>query len=388
MKPIVVVVGTRAEAIKLIPVYIAIKETGANVLLCATFQHLEMLQQVLDVFVVVPDFNLGIMKQDQDLFYVTEAVLQKTKEIYLKTKPSLVMVHGDTTTTMAAALSAFYLKIPIAHVEAGLRTGDINNPFPEEMNRKIVGQIATYHFTPTAMATANMIAEGVKRENLFCTGNTVVDSLHWIKNKILANEITVDSTLQMQVDECRRKKQKIVILTAHRRESFSGGLLRIFKAMKDFVESHKDVFIIYPYHPNPNVIQAIEASGIKNVKNIMVIPPLSYKNMIYLLMSSDWVATDSGGIQEEAVSLGRRVICLRDVTERHEAVWEGIEILTGTDEKRILDAMNFFYNIRLPVEASSIYGDGKACKRIIAILRDKLILNGMERKQFFLKEIG
>ncbi|MCK4265298.1 UDP-N-acetylglucosamine 2-epimerase (non-hydrolyzing) [Candidatus Babeliales bacterium] len=373
MKPIIVVIGTRAEAIKLLPVYLALKEAGLFVKLCATFQHSEMLQQVLQIFNIVPDFNLGIMKESQDLFHITESVLKKTKEIYIETKPSLVIVHGDTTTTMASALSAFYLQIPIAHVEAGLRTGDINHPFPEEMNRKVVGQIATYHFTPTALATANMISEGAKRENLFCTGNTIVDSLFWIRKKILNNEVEINSDLQFKVKECRKNNKKMVLLTAHRRESFDGGLLQIFKAMKEFAEQHQDVFIFYPYHPNPNVLRAIRESDIESVKNIYTMPPLDYKNIIYLLMSVDWIATDSGGIQEEAVSLGKKVICLRDITERHEGIWEGFEVLTGTDQKRILRAMEEFYSLKDSVKQGSfVYGDGKACNRILAILKNKL----------------
>jgi len=376
MKPIVLVVGTRAEAIKLVPLYLKLKEENISTYLCGTFQHFEMLQQVFDLFNVVPDFNLGIMKANQDLFYVHLEALQKTKEVYLQLKPSLVVVHGDTTTTLAAALAAFYLQIPIAHVEAGLRTGNIYSPFPEEMNRKVVGQIATYHFSPTALSTANILSEGVCRENVFCTGNTIVDALQLVKNKILNKEILIDLDLLLKIDACKKQKKKIILLTAHRRESFSGGIDRIFLAVKEFVNKHSDVVVFYPYHPNPNVLKALDASGLRNIENVFVMPPLIYKDLVYLLMVSDFVATDSGGIQEEAVSLGKRVLCLRDITERHEGVWEGIEVLVGTDTNKIFEGLKkFYFSIDNSVGSSSVYGDGNACKRIVSILKDKLNLN-------------
>lgn len=371
-KPIVLVIGTRAEAIKLIPLYLRLKEEHLPALLCATSQHSELLAQVCTIFNVVPDFNLDIMKKNQDLFHVTEAVLSKTKEVYLQTNPCLVIVHGDTTTTMAAALSAFYLKIPIAHVEAGLRTGDMNAPFPEEMNRKVVGQIATYHFAPTAFSTANILAEGVKRENVFCTGNTIVDALQLIKGKIENGLLPIDTELKQQVLSCKKNKQKIVLLTAHRRESFNGGLLRVFSAMKQFAKMHKDVSLFFPVHPNPNVRLAIEESNMGEESNILLLPSLGYNNLVYLLINSDWVASDSGGIQEEAVSLGKMVLVLRDITERWEGVWEGSEILVGTNEDLILSNMEKLYKKKLANTPSSVYGDGRACERIASILKNKV----------------
>lgn len=374
-KPIVIVVGTRAEAIKLIPLYLSLKNQNIFVLLCATFQHSEMLNQVFKLFNVVPDFDLNVMKKDQDLFYLNSVILEKTKDVYLKTNPRLVLVHGDTTTTMAAAMAAFYLHIPIGHVEAGLRTGNMNSPFPEEMNRKIVGQIATYHFAPTAFSVANLLSEGVKRENVFCTGNTVVDALNFIKNEIKTNSIKIDKDIFKVIQECKQKKQKIVLLTAHRRESFRGGLLRIFKTIKKFALLHEDVLIIYPTHPNPNVLRAVEESGIKNVKNIYSCSALCYKDLVYVLMNSDFVATDSGGIQEEAVSLGKPVLALRDVTERWEGVWQGCEKLVGANEKLIWQGMEEFYKNNVKHYPSNIYGDGRACIKIVTILKDKLKLN-------------
>jgi UDP-N-acetylglucosamine 2-epimerase (non-hydrolysing) len=373
LSPIILVVGTRAEAIKLIPLYFELKKEKLPALLCATDQHLEMLKDVFSVFDVTPDFSFNIMKQNQDLFHVTTSVLKETKSLYQKIKPSLVIVHGDTTTTMSAALSAFYLHIPIAHVEAGLRTGNMQSPFPEEMNRKIVGQIANYHFSPTAFSTANLLAEGVPRENVFCTGNPVVDALHWVKEKIINKKIQIDSTLQNLVTECKQKNKKMILLTAHRRESFNGGLLRIFNSVKQFAITHPDVFIFYPTHPNPNVQKAINESGITSLKNIFTTKQILYKDLIYLLMNVNWVATDSGGIQEEAVSLGKKVIALRDFTERMEGVWEGSEVLVGTNEQKILNTLEQFYNEQTTkLSPSTIYGDGKACTRIVSILKERL----------------
>ena len=374
-RPIVIVVGTRAEAIKLIPLYLSLKKQNFFVLLCATFQHSEMLNQVFKIFNVTPDFDLNVMKKDQDLFYLNSVILEKTKEVYLKTDPSLVLVHGDTTTTMAAAMSAFYLHIPVGHVEAGLRTGNINSPFPEEMNRKIVGQIATYHFAPTAFSVANLLSEGINRENVFCTGNTIVDSLNLIKNEIKNNKIEIDKNIFEKVQQCKQKKQKIILLTAHRRESFNGGLLRIFKTIKKFALLHEDVLFLYPVHPNPNVLKAVDESGIKNIKNIYSCSALCYKDLIYVLMNSDFVATDSGGIQEEAVSLGKPVLALRDITERWEGVWQGCEKLVGTNEKFIWQGLNEFYKSNRKYLPSNIYGDGQTCSKIVAILKNKLKLN-------------
>lgn len=375
MKPIILVVGTRAEAIKLIPLFLELKKEKINALLCGTFQHSEMLDQVCKLFNVVPDFNLNVMKQGQDLFYLNTIILEKTKEVYLKVDPLIVLVHGDTTTTMAAAMSAFYLHIPIGHIEAGLRTGNMQSPFPEEMNRKVVGQIADYHFAPTAFSTANLLAEGVKRERVFCTGNTIVDALFWMKEKIEKNQIEIEEEVKNFVQDCKNNNKKIILLTAHRRESFDGGLSRIFEAIKKFAIEHDDVCIFFPVHPNPNVLSAVKESGIENIKNIFTCKPVSHKELIYLLLNIYFVATDSGGIQEEAVSLGKRVLVLRDVTERWEGVWDGSEKLVGTNPDLILTGLNEFYNLDTGVNMeSSIYGDGNACKRIVNILKSKFNL--------------
>ncbi|KKP24428.1 MAG: UDP-N-acetylglucosamine 2-epimerase [candidate division TM6 bacterium GW2011_GWF2_28_16] len=372
-KPILLVIGTRAEAIKLIPLYLAFKKENINVLLCATFQHSDLLQQVFDIFKITPDFNLDVMIKDQDLFYLQKTIMERVREVYHKVNPILVLVHGDTTTTMSAALAAFYLNIPVGHVEAGLRTGNMRSPFPEELNRKLVTQIADLHFAPTAFSTANLLAEGVARTKVFCTGNTVVDVLLYMKDLILNNKIDIDLKIKNIIEKAKSENKKIVLLTAHRRESFGPGLVRIFNSIKKFANLHKDVLIILPAHPNPNVLVAINNSGIKNTKNIIITESLLYKDLIYLLINSNFVATDSGGIQEEAVSLGKHVIVLRDVTERWEGVWDGSEDLVGTNENLILSSLEKCYHLKKETEKmSSIYGDGKSCNRIVSIIRKNL----------------
>ena len=372
-KPILLVVGTRAEAIKLIPVYLALQQAKVYSLLCTTFQHSQLSEQVFDVFNIVPDFNLNVMIQNQDLFYLQNTILHKTRDLYLKTNPALILVHGDTTTTMASAMSAFYLNIPIGHVEAGLRTGNMRAPFPEEMNRKVVGQIATYHFAPTAFSAANLLSEGIKRENVFCTGNTVVDALFWMRDKINSGQIEIDKKIIFHIQKCKKQKRKMILLTAHRRESFGGGLLRIFKTIKKFAQKHPDAFVFYPVHPNPNVLKVIKESKIDEIENIFMMKPILYKDLIYLLMNVDWVTTDSGGIQEEAVSLGKRVLVLRDITERWEGVWDGSEELVGTNPELILNSLEKFYAMpNLSFPKSSVYGDGNSCKRIVSIIKTKL----------------
>lgn len=367
--PVLFVVGTRPEAIKLIPIYKALLAEGFEALLCATFQHNELLQQVFTIFEVEPDFRLDVMKKDQDLFYLTSVILERCKDVYTKVRPKLVCVHGDTTTTFAASLAAFYLHIPVAHVEAGLRTGNMRSPFPEEMNRKVVGQFADYHFAPTAFSTAHLLAEGVRRDRIFCTGNTIVDALHWIKNRIETGAVSIPAELKKYVASTHAAHKKLVLLTAHRRESFNGGLARIFNAVKDFLENSDEINIVVPLHPNPHVVEAFNQSGLREHKNIFVTPPLVYSDLVYLLTNSAFVVTDSGGIQEEAVSLGKPVIVLRDVTERWEGVWEGAEKLVGTDSIKIKQAMSELVAANEPHAPSTVYGDGNAVKRIVAVIR-------------------
>ena len=373
VQPIMLVVGTRAEAIKLVPVYQEFKRQNVPVTLCATFQHSDLLQQVWDIFDITPDFNLNIMKHGQDLFYITTTILDKIRQIYEQAQPSLVLVHGDTSTTFAAALAAFYLHIPIGHIEAGLRTGNMQSPFPEEMNRKVVGQIADYHFAPTPFATAHLLSEGVPRQRIFCTGNTIVDALYDIQKKLAAGALVVSEHIKTYVERCKQQGKKLILLTAHRRESFNGGLVRIFNGVKKFVSEHDDVVVFYPYHPNPNVISAIAESGINHEPRVFMHEPLLYKDLIFILESCDWVATDSGGIQEEAVSLGKRVLVLRDITERWEGVWEGSEILVGTDQEKFFRYMEQLYAMDdVSVKRSLVYGDGSAARTIVTIVKTML----------------
>jgi UDP-N-acetylglucosamine 2-epimerase (non-hydrolysing) len=388
MKKIVVVIGTRPDAIKLIPLYKLLKQEGFDAVLCSTDQHADLLTDILELFDVVPDISLNVMKAGQDLFYLTSVILEKMRVELLRIKPDLVLVQGDTTTAFAAALAAFYLRIPIGHVEAGLRTGNLNAPFPEEANRKFITQIADFHFAPTALNAANLLAEGVARDKVFCTGNTVVDALLSIKNQIEIGICSVDPNLKEKILYHKNQNKKIVLLTAHRRESHDGGLVRIFTAIKKFCQQHQDVVFFYPLHPNPNVTQALELSGLHNLSNVYLLKPLFYKDLVYVLSSIDWVVTDSGGIQEEAVCLGKRVLVLRDVTERTESLWEGMGKLVGTNEELIMKSMQELYDgsssSRQPNEAAfSVYGDGQACSRIVSIIQKRMHvreLYGVEKK--------
>lgn len=371
-KPIVIVLGTRPGAIKLIPLYLALKEAGIPTALCATYQHDEMLQQVLDLFQVTADFRLNIMKLDQDLFYLTSSIITGLKSIFTKINPLLVLVHGDTTTTFTAALAAFYLKIPIGHLEAGLRTGDKYSPYPEEINRKFVTNVATYHFAPTSLNVANLLHEDIDRSSIFCTGNVVVDALNIIRNKIQSGELIIDKKLHEIMISCKQQKKKTILLTAHRRESFDGGLVRIFKTVKKFAQEHDDLFVFFPVHPNPHVLQAVKESGIDELENVYCSSPLMYKDLVYLVLSVDWIMTDSGGIQEEGMSIGKKVLILRDVTERIEGVWEGLGELVGTNEQKIFEGMTKLYSQKTTTTPTNIYGDGNACKRIVSILETQL----------------
>lgn len=367
------IIGTRPEGIKMMPVYKALKKAGLPTILCSTAQHADLLKDIFELFKIVPDYELNIMRQDQDLFYITNEVLIKTKSIFSSINPSMVIVQGDTTSAMAAALSAFYLKIPIAHVEAGLRTKDIYAPFPEELNRCFISLIAAYHFAPTQATAMQLLAQGIRRETIFCTGNTVVDALHEIKKQIEAGEIQVNQELKETVLKFKAKARKLMLLTAHRRESFNGGLVNIFKAIKQALEANPDLYIIYPMHPNPAVAQALKEVDLHKMENIFITSPIEYKNMVYLLCMVDAVATDSGGIQEEAISLGKHVLVLRQKTERLEGVWAGLATLVGTDIERIKIGIEAILNrpANLP-SMKNVYGDGHAGERIATIVADAL----------------
>ncbi len=372
--PVVLIIGTRPEGIKMIPLYYALKARGVPTVLCSTMQHGQLLNDIFDLFGVKPDIDLGIMRMDQNLFYLTQAILQKTKELFTTITPSVVVVQGDTTSAMAAALAAFYLHIPVCHVEAGLRTDDIHNPFPEEMNRRFITTIATYHYTPTLMAKNNVLQEGVPAERIMHSGNTVVDALRIIRTKIKHQEIAITAALENVVDACLARKQKIIVLTMHRRESFNGSLEKVLHAIKQFLQQHPDVFCVYSYHPNPAVIEALHRVGMSTLPNILVTEPYLYHDFVYLLSAASWVMTDSGGIQEEALSLGKPILVLRQVTERQEGVSAGFAQLVGTDPdainagmQRCLEQCDTFQ------PEQSVYGDGYAAEKIAAHIEQLLV---------------
>lgn len=366
---ILLVVGTRPEAIKMVPVYQALKKRGAQVFLCATNQHTSLLEQVFTVFGVAADIKLDIMKPGQDLFYITQAILEKMRNVIEEYNPALLAVHGDTTTAFAAALSAFYKKVPVAHIEAGLRSGDIFAPYPEEMNRKCITQMASYHFAPTAFNVGQLFSEGVARDRVYCTGNTVVDALHYVQANIEQHPDLVDRALVERITQCKKKGHRVMLLTAHRRESLDGDIVNALRAIAQFLDQHADLNALFPVHPNPRVMEAVCQAGLDKHAQIMLVPALSYRDLVYVLSQVDWVVTDSGGLQEEAVSLGRPVLVLRDVSERAECFWEGFGRLVGTSGDLIISGLQDCYDgVMLKKTASAIYGDGKASVRIAEIM--------------------
>ncbi len=386
MKKIMLVFGTRPEAIKMAPLvkaFQACKEDFETVV-CVTGQHREMLDQVLSLFDIKPDFDLNIMKQGQDLYDVTSRVLLGMRDVFKTCVPDILFVHGDTTTSTAAALAAFYHQIPVAHVEAGLRTGNIYSPWPEEMNRLITGRIATYNLSPTKLSRENLLRENVSDSKIVVTGNTVIDALHWVTNKInndkdlnanLAKELVTKGYDVTRLSNGRR----LVLITGHRRENFGDGFRNICNALKALSEKYPDVDFVYPMHLNPNVRRPIhEAFGedLSNLDNMFFIEPLEYLMFIFLMEKSDVVLTDSGGIQEEAPGLGKPVLVMRDTTERPEALEAGTVKLVGTDYDAIVDNVSLLLDNREAYErmshAVNPYGDGKACGRIIDFIKSKM----------------
>ena len=380
-KKIMLVFGTRPEAIKMAPL---VKEFQKypdkfKIIVCVTGQHREMLDQVLRIFEIVPDYDLNIMKQGQDLYDVTSRVLLGMRDVLKEVQPDVVLVHGDTTTSTAAALAAFYRQIPVGHVEAGLRTHNIYSPWPEEMNRQITGRIATYHFAPTPLSRQNLLAENVKPEQIIVTGNTVIDALYMVVDKIKA-----DKALDKELEELLLHSgydvnrlsdgRKMVLITGHRRENFGDGFMSMCKAIQALTQKYPEVDFIYPMHLNPNVrkpIHAVFGEDLSNLGNMFFIEPLEYLSFVYLMEKSTIVLTDSGGIQEEAPGLGKPVLVMRDTTERPEALEAGTVKLVGTDFNKIVNEVsklltNQEYYERMS-KAVNPYGDGKACERIVKI---------------------
>ncbi|WP_292269440.1 UDP-N-acetylglucosamine 2-epimerase (non-hydrolyzing) [Butyricimonas sp.] len=378
MKRIMLVFGTRPEAIKMAPL---VKEFQKHpkefqTVVCVTGQHREMLDQVLHLFEIEPDYDLNIMKQGQDLYDVTARVLTGMRDVLKEAQPDVVLVHGDTTTSTAAALASFYQQIPVGHVEAGLRTRNIYSPWPEEMNRQITGRVAAYHFAPTALSRQNLLEEGIKPESIVVTGNTVIDALYMVVDKI-KNDDSLNISLREElreagydVERLKTGERKLVLITGHRRENFGQGFIHMCLAIKTLTEKYPDVDFVYPMHLNPNVRKPIRVVfGEKTASNMFFIEPLEYLSFVYLMEKSTIVLTDSGGIQEEAPGLGKPVLVMRDTTERPEALEAGTVKLVGTDFEKIVGEVSMLLEDEGYYEkmskAVNPYGDGMACGRIV-----------------------
>ena len=382
MKKILLVFGTRPEAIKMAPLVKEFQKYPEQfkTIVCVTGQHREMLDQVLHLFEIKPDYDLNIMKQGQDLYDVTSRVLVGMRDVLKEVQPDIVLVHGDTTTSTAAALAAFYQQIPVGHIEAGLRTYNIYSPWPEEMNRLITGRIATYHFSPTQLSKKNLLKENVLESSIIVTGNTVIDALYWVVEKI-KNDATLETQLKSSLviagydtDRLRNGK-KLVLITGHRRENFGNGFINMCNAIKDLTIKYKDVDFVYPMHMNPNVrrpIHKVFGEDLSNLNNMFFIEPLEYLSFVYLMEKSNIVLTDSGGIQEEAPGLGKPVLVMRDTTERPEALDAGTVKLVGTDYNKIIAEVSTLLEDEEVYEkmskANNPYGDGLGCQRIINYL--------------------
>lgn len=382
MKTIMLVFGTRPEAIKMCPLVKKLQEhiDDFKTIVCVTGQHREMLDQVLTIFDVKPDYDLNIMKQGQDLYDITARVLTGMRDILKEARPDIVLVHGDTTTSTAAALAAFYQQIPVGHVEAGLRTNDIYSPWPEEMNRQITSRIATYNFAPTPLSEQNLKEEKAMGQ-IFVTGNTVIDALHLVVNKLNTdtqlNKQLDDVLLDSGYDVSRLKDgRRLVLITGHRRENFGEGFINMCNAIRDLKNKYSDVDFVYPMHLNPNVrkpIHEVFGEDLSNLGNMFFIEPLQYLEFVYLMEKSTIVLTDSGGIQEEAPGLGKPVLVMRDTTERPEALASGTVRLVGTNYDKIMTEVSTLLDSKeaydLMSKAVNPYGDGRACERIIEALK-------------------
>lgn len=383
MKKVMLVFGTRPEAIKMAPLVKEFEKypNDFQTLVCVTGQHREMLDQVLNLFEIKPHYDLNIMKQGQDLYDVTARVLVGMRDVLKEAQPDVVLVHGDTTTSTAAALAAFYQQIPVGHVEAGLRTHNIYSPWPEEMNRLITGRIATYHFSPTQLSRQNLLKENVSDDSIIVTGNSVIDALYWVVDKI-KNDEALNNELKEILDKAGYdvnrldNGRKLVLITGHRRENFGDGFISMCTAIKDLTNKYPDVDFVYPMHLNPNVrkpIHEVFGEDLSNLGNMFFIEPLEYLSFVYLMEKSTIVLTDSGGIQEEAPGLGKPVLVMRDTTERPEALEAGTVKLVGTNYDKIvtevsalLEDENYYEKMS---KAVNPYGDGLACGRIVERLR-------------------
>ena len=411
MKKVMLVFGTRPEAIKMAPLVKAFEQYTEDfkTIVCVTGQHRQMLDQVLGLFEITPDYDLNIMKQGQDLYDVTSRVLLGMRDVLREVQPDVVLVHGDTTTSTAAALAAFYQQIPVGHVEAGLRTHNIYSPWPEEMNRQITGRIATYNFSPTPLSRQNLLEEKVSEQSITVTGNTVIDALYWVVDKIKGDErLSAElkgvlatagydverlgknknsdggNNCQLSIVNCQLKSRRLVLITGHRRENFGDGFIHMCTAIRDLVQKYPDVDFVYPMHLNPNVRKPIQEvfTGLNSLSagegwgeagNMFFIEPLEYLSFVYLMEKSTLVLTDSGGIQEEAPGLGKPVLVMRDTTERPEALEAGTVKLVGTNYDKIVNEVSQLLDDAAYYDAMSKavnpYGDGKACERIVNYIK-------------------
>lgn len=372
---ILIIFGTRPEAIKMAPL---VKELNQfrelDVKVCITAQHREMLDQVLRIFDVNPDYDLNLMKQGQDLYDITSNILIKLKAVLSEFKPDIALVHGDTTTTFAASLACFYQKIKVGHIEAGLRTGNLYSPWPEEANRRLTSVLTQLHFAPTDKAKENLIREEIDPQTIFVTGNTVIDALLLMNEKI-ESDLTLQASLQRKIDELgykiKNNEEKVVLITGHRRENFGEGFINICSAISELAIKYPKIDFVYPVHLNPNVRQPVN-QYLGNIKNVFLIEPLEYLPFIYLMSNSYLILTDSGGVQEEAPSLGKPVLVMRETTERPEAVEAGTVKLVGVDKQTIInEVVNLIENKDEYLKMSfahNPYGDGKACRRISEII--------------------
>lgn len=383
LKKVLLVFGTRPEAIKMVPLVLELKKhPDIETHVCVTGQHREMLDQVLDLFNITPDYDLNIMKQGQDLYDITSRVILGMKDVLNDCKPNIVFVHGDTTTSTATALATFYKQIPVAHVEAGLRTYNIYSPWPEEMNRQITGRIASIHFAPTLNSKQNLLLEGIKENNIYVTGNTVIDTLYLVKDKIytdniLATKIEESITQNGYNIDRINKNKKLVLITGHRRENFGDGFMNICNAIKHLSLKYPNVDFIYPMHLNPNVRKPINDifGKERTINNLFFIEPLEYLSFVYLMDKSYLVLTDSGGIQEEAPGFGKPVLVMRDTTERPEAVEAGTVKLVGTNKdiiitevSELIDNEKYYQTMS---QANNPYGDGNASKLIVDVIKSR-----------------
>ncbi|MFN4499347.1 non-hydrolyzing UDP-N-acetylglucosamine 2-epimerase [Klebsiella grimontii] len=372
---VLTVFGTRPEAIKMAPLVHALaKDPHFEAKVCVTAQHREMLDQVLKLFSIVPEYDLNIMQPGQGLTEITCRILEGLKPVLESFKPDVVLVHGDTTTTMAASLAAFYQRIPVGHVEAGLRTGDLSSPWPEEGNRTLTGHLATYHFAPTETSRQNLLRENIADNRIAVTGNTVIDALFWVRDRVLSGEALRNELTQRYPFLANGKK--MILVTGHRRESFGRGFEQICHALAEIAANNPDVQIVYPVHLNPNVSEPVKRI-LGHVENVMLIEPQDYLPFVWLMNRAWLILTDSGGIQEEAPSLGKPVLVMRDMTERPEAVSAGTVCLVGTDSQRIVNEVTRLLQDEFAYQAMSRahnpYGDGQACHRILSALKNNQV---------------